>query len=258
MLGYKYGGDLYSIVKRYIDNKDFKNELFEPVFSSKKSYIRCMNEKISQDKRLREKDTFDMLDRNEIVDLIEICDSAISTYINNEVSKKAYNKVLSALCIKLISFTGIVYRKLRQVKISDDIEQFNKICIDEFKIYLPENYSKQLKAYIKLRNKILERENKQSDYLFITFEGKQLPKTTSTISEFLGMVTGRRDLTGIIKYAIRNMVLAGISDSIIASLTDAGSNIIKQCIDNGGDFDKKYWNAYIDSRLRNIDIFDLV
>ncbi|WGX74877.1 hypothetical protein QJS64_12145 [Paraclostridium bifermentans] len=217
-----------------------------------------MNEKISQDKRLREKDTFDILDRNEMVTLIELCDSTINTYINNEVSKRKYNKVLSALCIKLISFTGIVYRKLRQVKISDDIEQFNKICIDGFKIYLPENYSKQLKTYIKLRNEILERENKQSEYLFITFEGEQLSKTTSTVSEFLGIVTGRRDLAGIVKYAIKNMILAGINDSIIASLTDAGPNIIKQCIDDGKYSDKKYWNAYIDSRLRNIDIFDLV
>ena len=216
----------YCILKGYIDNENLRKELFEPAFSDERSYIGIMNEKIYQDERLREKNTFDIIYKDEMVEIINLCNLTIDEYMYNEISKKTYNKILSALCIKLISFTGVTYRKIRQIKISDDIEQCNKICIDKFKLYLPENYSKQIKDYIKLRNEILIKENKETDYLFITLEGKQLSTNTSTISDFLGRVIGRGDLAGVVKYAIRNMILAGISDSIISMLTGAGPNLI--------------------------------
>lgn len=247
----------YIISEGYIDNKSFYNQLLLPTIH-KSSYWGMIYEYILKDKRLKEKDTFNIFEKHEVIELINTCNQTLDTYIDYVSTKKYYNKVVNALCIKLISLTGILYRSLREIKITDDINLFNKIYINGFKILLPEKYSLQIKKYLDIRKKILKKNNSESDYLFITFEGKQLSKQTSSISSFLASCIGRQDLNGLIKYSIREMIMVGINDSVINRLTNAGQDLIKQALENENSCDELYWNRYLDSRLRNIEIFDSI
>lgn len=247
----------YIIGNNYIENKDFYEELTSPTTISK-SYLYRMNDYISKDKDLKEKDTFKIFEDEEVKDLIKNCDYVLSGNIESVLLKsKEYNKFLSALCIKLITFNGIMYRELREIKITNDISKFNKICINNFRITLPDNYNQQLKKYLKIRNEILIKNNKESEYLFITYNGEKLPGTT-IISGFLTTCTGRNDFNGLIKYAIRNMITAGINDSVIERLTGASKELIRQASYNENLKDEIYWNRYLDSRMRNIELFDLL
>lgn len=247
----------YIIGNGYIDNKTFYEQLLLPTMVND-SYWGKVNEFISKNKRLKEKDTFDILTKKEVMELIANCDHAIERYIENIDDKIDYNKVVAALSIKLISLTGVLHRQLRKIKLTNDIEKFNKICISNFRIILPEKYSMQLKKYLEIRKYILEKSNKQSEYLFLTFEGEQLARQTGFISSFLARCTGRNDLNGLIKYSIGQMIMSGVNDSVINRLTCAGNELIKQAIENEETYDELYWNKYLDSRLRTIELFDLI
>lgn len=241
-----------------IDNKEFYNEILLPTIVPK-SYWGRVNEKIAKDSRLREKDIFDILERSEVTSLIENCNTTMAAYCDNADIKKNYNKVLAALSIKLIALTGIVYRDIRTIKMSSEIIDYNTLNINGFRFYLPITFSKQLKDYLKLRKDILTRYEIDQEYLFITFKGEQLPVQTHLISSFLGTCTGRKDLNGLIKYAIKEMILAGVNDSVIGKFTGAGPDLISQCINEvdvpSGSLN---WNRYLDSKLRSIDTFDLL
>ncbi len=243
----------------HIDNKSFYDELLLPTIV-KGSYWGEINDKLVKDKRLKEKDTFEILTKDEVKDLINSCDELFYKYIQLEekISKQDYNTIIATLCIKLIALTGVTYREIREIKLTEDIEMFNKISINNFRIYLPEKYSIQLKKYLNLRNNILLENKKKSDYLFLTFKADQLSKQTNLIARVLGTCTGRNDLNGLIKYAIREMILAGVNDSVINRLTDAGIELIQQSLNNENIYNEIYWNKYLDTRLRTVDSFDLI
>lgn len=243
----------YIIGKGYIENKEFYEELILPTIVEK-SYLYKINQYISKDTDLRESGTFEILNRNDVEELIGNCDEVMNRRIKDITSKKKeYNKFIGALAIKLIAFTGVMYRVLRNLELTSDIEIYNKICINNFRITLPENLTIQLKKYLLIRKMILNTNKKESKYLFIKFTGEQLPVQTN-ISAFLATCTGRNDFNGLIKYAIRNMIMAGVNDSIIMKLTGASTELIQSS--SYGEI--KNWNRYLDSKIRNTDLFDFL
>lgn len=54
------------------------------------------------------------------------------------------------------------------------------------------------------------------------------------------------------------MITAGINDSIIERFTGASKDIIEQASYNENIYDELYWNRYLDSRIRNINLFDIL
>ncbi|MDU5107565.1 MULTISPECIES: hypothetical protein [unclassified Clostridium] len=248
----------YLISHGYVENKEFYDELNLPT-TINKSYLYKINEYISKDPDLKEKDTYKIYTSEEVRDLILKCDDVLGKDSNFIISKdKEYSKFIAALCLKLIALNGITYRELRKIKVTEDIAKYNKILINDFRLTLPEKYGQQLKKYIDIRNQILIKNSKVSDSLFINKKGDTLPVPTSNISWFLDVCTGRNDLNGLIKYAIKNMIIVGINDSVISRLTGASSILIQQAIYNEEDNDKLYWNKYLDSRNRNLELFDLI
>lgn len=248
----------YLIANGHIENKEFFEELILPTTISE-SYLYQVNTHISKDPDLKEKDTFKIYTSDEVKDLIANCDEVLEKESSFIISKnKEYSKFIAALCIKLIALNGITYRELRKIKVTEDIVKYNKISINDFRITLPEKYGQQLKKYIDIRKQILIKNNMDSDNLFINGKGETLLLQTSNISWFLGVCTCRTDLNGLIKYAIKNMIIVGVNDSVISRLTGASSILIQQAIYNEEDNEKLYWNRYLDSRIRNIELFDLL
>lgn len=246
----------YIISEKYIDNISFYNEIVAPTVATG-SYRGLINEAISNNKKLKEGDMFEIYCKDEIQELIENCNEAIEFFQAENQVKKRYSSYIAALCLKLISYTGTLYRGLRKINMSNDIIDFNVININGFDIHLPRKLNSELKDYIKVRSDILVRNKKNSEYLFITFDGEQLSKQTSIISGFLATCTGRNDLNGLIKYAIREMMINSINDSVITKFTGVGEEILRQCVDAvNKDGNEINWNRYLDSKLLAINTFD--
>lgn len=248
----------YIVTEKHIDNKSIYNEIVLPTVASG-SYWGIINEVIAKNKKLKEGDTFQIYTKEEIKKLIKNCDDAIELFKAKQDTKRYYNKFISALCLKLIVYTGVLYRELRKLHINSSLINHDIININGFNIYLPIKLGEQFRYYIKVRENILEKNKKESNYLFITFDGKQFPQQTSIISGFLATCTGRNDLNGIIKYAIREMIVNSISDSVIAKLTGAGEYLLKQCLEDVNKQDSEInWNRYLNSKLLKIDTYDLL
>ena len=68
----------------------------------------------------------------------------------------------------------------------------------------------------------------------------------------------RKDLTGLRKYVIIEMILKGINQSYIMKLTGAGTKIFDACqriVNEQRHFEA---NRFIDSRIREMEIFDIL
>lgn len=248
----------YIVLEGYIDNKALYDEILLPTVAFG-SYWGMVNEAIWKNKRIKEGDVLDIYNKKEVEELIKNCDDAIELFKDKHSTKKYYNKLIAVLCLKLISYTGTLYRELRKININFDYINNSIININGFDIHLPIKLSNQFKYYIKVRQEILNKNEKESDYLFVTFYGEQLAEQTSTISSFLATCTGRNDLNGLTKYAIRKMMINSVNDSIIIKFTGAGDKLLKQCIDDVNKKDSEInWNRYLDSKLLGIETYDLL
>lgn len=256
---------IYIITKGYIKNDELMAEFAYKTYSEK-SYRYKMNCFISTQKSITSSEGFEIFDDGQVIDLIKECDLTMSDdYILSRVEthKTYFNKYSSALSIKLILLTGIKYSTLAKIKIDDLSLQYCSITINDLTIHLPNNIIDQFRKYIEIRSKVLENAKIDSPYLFIKYGSYQISQQTSTIAAFLEGLTGRRDLNGIIKYAITNMIKKGINQSIIIKFTGigGGSNKEKQSI---YDYCQYRVNKimdisssrYLDSKIRSLEIFD--
>jgi hypothetical protein len=68
--------------------------------------------------------------------------------------------------------------------------------------------------------------------------------------------TARTDYNGLVKYAIINMLLEGVSETIIKKFTGVGDTIYKSCWNHVESKMGLQLDRYIDAKIRNITIFD--
>jgi len=224
---------------------------------SEKSFRHKVNSYISKDKRLTESSDFIALSEDEIKDIIADCDDTIaSEKIQKEFSrsKKFFNKLRSALIIKLIIFTGIRYEVLHKLQRQALNLKYNTIHINGFTVHLPDNLRDQFYVY----EKLLEGLDKSGDreYLFVEFDLNKISEITYITSSFLKILTGRGDLNGIIKFTIIEMIKKGINESIIKKFTGVGNDMYDACQDFVNNYSFSKANRYLDSKIRGMDIFD--
>lgn len=249
---------IHIVQKGYIKNDELMAEFTYKTYDEK-SYRYKVNNYLSQKTEIVGSAGFEMFEG--VIDLITDCDDTMSDeYILSKVrtSQMYFNKYRSALMIKLILLTGINYRTLIKIKLHDLDLSHSSIKINGFSVHLPNNLIDQFGTYTKIRYDLLEKENIKNTFLFMEYNGKTISTGTATLAVFLKDLTGRGDLNGIIKYAITNLIRRGINQSIIVKFTGIGPVIYKWCQDEVNKTMDLHSSKYLDSKIRSLDIFDLL
>jgi integrase len=194
----------------------------------------------------------------------------------NTVDFTKFTSAVYCVMTKLLLFLGLKYSRLASLKLKDFNTNNNTLDViyDEkndrhYTVHLPSMLSKQLKQYIKLRNE----KNFSSALLFVNRNGKET--TNSFLSDFLNRIrTGFIESrpvddeylndknhftpTGLIKYAIIQMIRRGINQSVIVDFTGNQEDIYRDCQNEVNEEKLESRNRYLDSKLRGIDSFDVL
>ncbi len=139
-------------------------------------------------------------------------------------------KMIISMSLKLMLLTGITYRHIRELRFSDVDFEDSSICINGYVIRLPQEYNKQIRRYKNvLSNYGFDAEN---GFLFATIEGEQWGEKTSGsgVPDFLRSNSMESSLTSVIKYGVKNLLLAGMSDSVVIKLTGVSRDILEDCV----------------------------
>lgn len=251
---------VYIIDNEYIENQELIAEFGYPTYSDK-SFRYKVNNYLANNENISKGDGSDIFDLDTIKDLISDCDRTMNDdYILTRLDKMQmyYNKFRSALIIKLIVYTGVAYRILPTIGYNDIDTMHCSITINGLTVRLPNNLTDQFRKYLDIRKSLLDKHHKKSNYLFIEFNENNLSSKTTTVSSFLKDLTGRGDLNGIIKFSVTNMIKRGINQSIIMKFTSVGDTIYNWCQNEVNTHMDLKSSKYLDSKLRGLDVFDLL
>lgn len=91
---------------------------------------------------------------------------------------------------------------------------------------------------------------------FVLSSDKELALQTKKLSEILDEIIGRQDTTGLRKYVIIEMIRKGINQSFIMKLTRVGSTMFEDCQRIVNKERHVEANRYIDSKMRDMVLFD--
>lgn len=249
---------LFLIQNEYLRNDELMSE-FAYKNDNHKSYRYRVNCFLSNKSEIVPLNGFETLE--DIKDLISNCDSTMNNkyYLSKALGSKMYfNKYRSALIIKLNILTGSVYRNLIKLQESDiDLKHCN-LTLNGLTIHLPNTIVDQMYKYFELRQEIIKKNNVKTHSLFIEFNGSPISIYTSTTGEYLMDIIGRRDINGIIKYSIINMIKKGINQSIILKFTGVGDTIYNDCQEIVNETMDLKSSSYLDSKLRSMEVFNLL
>lgn len=235
--------------------------LKEFAYKNLKSYDAKMKEVIENNKSLKKVEGKEPIDIEDIKLLITELDERIEKAAKNsqiiecvQTKCNPYNDLTYFLALKIIAFSGIDYNGIRDLrKDCFDVEK-NKIVINSYNLHLPDNLASQLKYYVRIKN---ERKI-ESEYFFVLHSGEELVLQTREVSDTLNEILQRKDLTGLRKYVIIEMILKGINQSYIMKLTGAGTKIFDACQRIVNEHRHFEANRFIDSRIREMEIFDIL
>ncbi len=251
---------VYIIDNEYIENNELMSEFGYPAYSDK-SFRYKVNHYLAENPSISKGPGYDLFDLETIKDLISECDKTLNDdYILSRVNKMQiyYNKYRSALMIKLIIYTGIAYRIIPTISLCDLDVQHCSITINGLTVHLPNRIIDQFAKYLEIRESLLTSKCKQNSKLFIEYDCDDLSHLTTTVSGFLKDLTGRGDLTGLLKYSITNMIKRGINQSIIMKFTNVKDTIYNWCQSEVNKYMDMQSSKYLDSKLRSLDVFDLL
>lgn len=240
-----------------LKNSDIKNtDLFNEIDSKhENSYSKICHDYINSCETLSGNKIYPALNATQVDKLVKWCDEEISKMLESkgEINYRiGFKRMTVALCVKVMLLTGITYRVARFLKFSALDEVRNCITIEGFTFRMPLKLSEQFIKYKRFcYNKGLDVEH---GYLFVNEKGEQWGKITSASSgpQFFETVIGQNDFTGIIKYGITQLLLAGVDSKIIMQITDAKEAIINDCIDCLTE-NEKY--TYINSKICVTEIY---
>ncbi|WP_018213615.1 hypothetical protein [Desulfitobacterium hafniense] len=243
---------IYAIVaKNSLKNSNILDEISAPKIDEKSYYSR-INLMISKNKKLSTKEPILVFSREIIEDIITNCDLIIQD-TGKHNNKIGFEKLVAALCIKLVVLTGMKYGIARKIRVEDLNVTTNTIHINGFNIRLPLKLSTQFQYYMELRESF----GKKCSFLFMSFDGEQWGGQTSAskMPDMLARWTGRSGTTGLTKFGIINLINAGVSDSVIKKLTGAEESVLRSCVESNEKKEAMQWEKYVNSRISKIDIY---
>lgn len=214
-----------------IENTDLRNQLGAPA-NREESYLRQCNKYVNNSDFLVEKEKNHSLTEEEAEELLNICDTYIQSALENceKGDMLLLKKLIVAMGIKLMLFTGITYRQIRVLRFSDVDFEDCSIAINGYSIRLPKKYNRQMHEY---KKQLLRRGfNVENGYLFVSLDGEQWGEKTSSsgIPDFLRYNSKQSSITSVVKYGVTKLLLAGMSDNVVIKLTGVSRDILDDCI----------------------------
>ncbi|MHA7584308.1 hypothetical protein ACX12E_28565 [Paenibacillus vandeheii] len=243
---------LYIITAGYVSNDVFLQQLGAPAYTEE-SFRNKVNVYLADNTMLDKSTSYDPLTYDEVQSLITECDLVLSIPIARITRSKEMNMVTAALIIKLILLTGIPYREIIKISQTSYDNKFGSFCINGISIRLPKGLIEQLDNYIKLSETVTH-----VNELFVTYDGRALPINTSQVVYWLKRLSGRQDLTGVIKFAIVQMLKLDVNQVIIEKFTKVGLKIIQSCNEQFLLEQELSIEADLDSKLRKAKIFNIL
>lgn len=245
----------------YLNNNGIENERLIKSFgyNNSRSYDFKMGQVIENNSDLEKIESKDAVDFEDIKLLITSLDEKITEAINDlniltcaYQKNNPYNDLVYLLSIKLMIFSGIDYAGLRLLERNCFDCLKLKITINGYTIHIPDNLGWQLKRYIDIK----EKRGIESKCFLVPNNGEALSLQTSAISDILNEVIGRGDTSGIRKYVITEMIRNGINQSFIMKMTGAGEKTFEDCQNTVNKERHIEANRYIDSKMRDLIVFD--
>lgn len=244
-------GQFFLFVK---ENSSFKNkDLFDELSQNGRnsnSYIARMNLYIEKNEKLKPKESIAVMKEADVRELLSWCDKQLLDE-NLWSTELGYKKANAALAVKLMLIYGFTYRKVRNIKeFQIDLDK-NEIEISTFRLRFPVHLGKQIIKFLeyKKQNKIVNAQ----DYIFTDRFGNEWTgeTTSSGIPNFLNTQFQITSITGITKYGISQLMLAGLNDQIIKTITGASDALIKGCILEN----EKDWYREINNKITTVDLY---
>ena len=210
------------------------------------------------------------INSDELSILISKCNSLINkfniTYLKRNSYNSMYNDYISALCVKIISYTGIKVGLILNMKINDlnfkseELTIYNKKIKREYRIKIPKNLVIQLQDYLNIRKELLVYRNIQeaNECLFIAYNGKALKDggKNSLINQFIYKINDNKKKMSsstacVAKRAIIDMISAGMSPKLVEDLTGYGQTVIQYCKERVDEVkrEEKDTNSYLDKYM---------
>lgn len=240
------------------ETADFRNnhlkEALRAPSTSEESYNYQCNGYIDNCDLLKEKEPYPPLNEEQVAKLLEWTKSTIEAGLREPEKDIAFKRLVAALCIKLMLYVGIAYRRVRTIRFSDYNEQQGTLEINGYKILLPLGLVCELREYKRVcRNKGF---NIEEGYLFVTTDGEQWHNDTSHsgIPTFLGSLLNIFSVNSVVKYGVQQLLLQYVSDSVILNLTGVRKEILQDCTNPTQENEEQVF-SYINSKLVKTPIY---
>lgn len=270
-ISFKSTVDTYvSVIKAYFDflnkNLNIKNDNFDSAISYSEIKKSVHNKIIELGLETTEQKS--PISEKAFKKILNKCDEILNAYtlefmLNNK-NKRNNNPVqlfTSSIITKLIMLTGVKNQVIDTIKLNDYDSELNIIKINNFSIHLPNGLGKQMKLYLQLRDCIVL--NKEKEYpLFISKKGTSIGTAYGYAFKILEDNLGSSSAECVAKYSIMQMIKKGMNIYLIKMLTKFGIDSCLQCQelvnDEKTNEDITSQNRYIDSKIRSMDIYDLL
>lgn len=181
--------ELYKVVVfKFFDylstNEGIKNRYFD----SKESFNILKNhvEKKIDNLGLKEEKSREIISDDMFEIVLKACDEVLNEFDLEQMLAKDPNEhnnpvqmYISSLITKLVLFVGLKNQVITNLSINDYNSELNILSVNNFDIHLPNNFSKQMKQYLELREKIVEKSNSGARSLFIMKDGSNIGFLTS-------------------------------------------------------------------------------
>ncbi|ENK0556056.1 hypothetical protein AB2T19_000808 [Clostridium botulinum] len=204
-------------------------------------------------------------------DIIKYCDEKIEKFnienINvNEMKKensryKEFNRFVSSFITKIIILTGIKNYVINSIKLKDYNPSLNILTVNGFNIHLPDKLGIQIKKYTSVREKIVINKDPEVAF-FINKQGNEIGTNYNFAFTILKDLLDSNSGESVAKYTIIQFIKKGMNINLIKELTGFGDDTFMHCQEvvneekNKEDMVAK--NRYIDSKIRSLEIFDIL
>ena len=190
-----------------------------------------MCDRLKKEKRIKYSSQGKVYSQAEIDEIISYCDENLDSDFNiNKKQEDCYNRYVRALVTKLIIYTGVsVATKIFPIKVMDLNLEKGTIKIGDFEVHLPYNLRNNLNEYV---SEFIRARDK-TDLLFKTYDNMPI-KQPNYIGGFYvhrisGEIRGKSSTIVLSKYAIIQMVEAGIDRDTIQAFTGYGDSVYISC-----------------------------
>jgi len=186
---------------------------------------------IEDTRTLKDKRTFFPITSEEADTLIDHCDKLIDKRILfvKGSEPKIFGQMTSALCVKLILFTGISYNVARLLEFNDLKPNYGLIEINGINLMLPPKLSHQFKEYARIYKE--KGINKITSKLFIGKDGAPWGDRTpdSGIVTVLKAAIDKYSISEINRGSIQQHIINGMPERTITKLTGEKDDVLSKC-----------------------------